>query len=1096
MRHSHTSDYVTAIAVATFAFFIHWLILPYSAAQIIPIIYFSLFILMSWFCGFGAGALALLLGALALYIMPARQAMAVGSSSGLIIPIVFLGAGVSILLSWRISPTNNLVSRLTSTSFNPLFQAQTAKALRDSEERFRAAFNQSAVGMAQADPEGRHVLVNDRYCEITGYSRDELLACTFLDITHPDDIPRNRQQFEQLISRRTHSYELEKRYIKKNGDIVWVQVSVSFVLDEAGQPHYAIAGVQDISERKRKEETLRFLVNLNTASQQLVSPREIMLVTARMLGEHLNADRCAYAEVEADEDHFTIPGDYTRGVHSIVGRFSMASFGTEVLRLMRAGLPYVVHDVDTDPQVKPENIPAYRATSIQAVVCVPLQKAGRYAACMAVHQKVPRYWAPEEIELIQLVVARCWESIERARTISTLQESEQRLQFVLDSMPQKIFTAMPAGEVDYLNPQWRSFTGLGLGDLQGEGIVKLIHPQDVEKSVAGWQHSLETGTPFQFEHRFRRSDGVYRWHMTRVLPVRDARGSIVMWIGSSTDINDLKGAEEAAIERSKQVQLLAAMAARLNTAADVDSIKHIVTQEARRLLGAQDSIMVFSGDVSSETGAPIASAYNREKFNADLKMGDKLLLQQVCDYNRPLRLNVDAPDADPRWQSTSAETGTPSAHAWLAAPLVAKDGTNIGAIQVAGSVKGAFSADDEAVLVQLAQMASVALENARLMEGLRETSRHKDEFLATLAHELRNPLAPIRNILALMKQADISEEFLQQARFTMERQILHMVRLIDDLLDVSRLSQGKLELRVKEIDLADVIGQTLEAFQPSLKDSRHQLLVNLPPKAIYLRADPARLTQVLGNLIDNACKYSDPGGKISLSVQQEDEQVLIRVKDTGLGIPPDKLTEIFDMFSQVDQSLERPKAGLGIGLTLVKRLVEMHQGSITALSAGLGHGSEFVIRLPVLTEARLTPPDPAVLTPRSLNLQERILVVDDNQDAAFSLARLLEINGADTRIAHDGLEALAVAEDFRPHVLLLDIGMPKLNGYDVCERIRATTWGKEVLIIAVSGWGQEQDRSRSRHAGFDHHMVKPVNFEALTQVLLERSNPADLLTNV
>jgi PAS domain S-box-containing protein len=367
-----------------------------------------------------------------------------------------------------------------------------------------------------------------------------------------------------------------------------------------------------------------------------------------------------------------------------------------------------------------------------------------------------------------------------------------------------------------------------------------------------------------------------------------------------------------------------------------------------------------------------------------------------------------------------------------------------------------------------------------LMAQLKEADDRKDEFLAVLAHELRNPLAPLSNLLEIMRRGDGGPELLDRARSVLERQLGLVVRLVDDLLDVSRITRGKLELRKEQVELASVVRQSVETCRPLAERARHELTVSLPPEPVYLDADPARLAQVFGNLLTNACKYTPPGGRISLTAERQENDVLVKVKDTGAGIPPDKLASVFDMFTQLDRSLERSQAGLGIGLTLVKRLVEMHGGTVEAHSEGQGRGSEFVVRLPAhfkTPQARETAAEPA---PRTAH---RVLVVDDNRDAAATLAMLLKMSGNETRTAHDGLEAVAAAEQFRPDVVLLDIGLPKLNGYAVCRRIREQPWGQDMVLVALTGWGQEEDRRMSKEAGFNQHMVKPVDFTDLMGLL-------------
>jgi PAS domain S-box-containing protein len=369
----------------------------------------------------------------------------------------------------------------------------------------------------------------------------------------------------------------------------------------------------------------------------------------------------------------------------------------------------------------------------------------------------------------------------------------------------------------------------------------------------------------------------------------------------------------------------------------------------------------------------------------------------------------------------------------------------------------------------------------KLANDLFEADRRKDEFLATLAHELRNPLAPLSNMLEVLKRVHDDPDTLARARETMERQLSQMVRLVDDLLDVNRISHDRLELRQSDVTLGAVIRQAVEASRPLVDAAGHELRVVLPNEPIILHADPARLAQVFGNLLNNSCKYTSPGGVISISAVRDGGDVLVSVRDNGTGIPPDKIDRIFDMFTQVDRPLERAQGGLGIGLTLVKRLVEMHGGSIEAKSDGQGKGSEFVVRLPVLEKAAgvavTGAEQPAPVQSR------RILIVDDNKDSAESLSMLLQITGNETFMAHDGVEAIRAAEKHRPEVMLLDIGMPDMNGHDVCRHVREQPWGKDIVTIALTGWGQEEDRRKSHEAGFDGHLVKPVDYNALQELL-------------
>jgi len=395
-----------------------------------------------------------------------------------------------------------------------------------------------------------------------------------------------------------------------------------------------------------------------------------------------------------------------------------------------------------------------------------------------------------------------------------------------------------------------------------------------------------------------------------------------------------------------------------------------------------------------------------------------------------------------------------------------------------------YTQADLAFAEALARRASVAIENAQLYAELREADRLKDEFLAMLAHELRNPLAPIRNALHIMKQPAADGAMVGQVRDMAERQVQHMARILDDLLDVSRISRGRIELRREAVDVAAVISRTVEAVRPVIEDRRHELTVSLPAGPLRVEADSTRLEQVLTNLLNNAAKYTDPGGHVGLTAEREGGEVVLRVKDTGIGIAPDMLPRIFDLFVQAERRLDRAQGGIGIGLTLVKKLVELHGGTVGAHSPGVGRGSEFVVRLPALGDhqeaerARAVGQEDAAELPR-----RRVLVVDDNRDAADSLAMLLQLAGQDVRAAYDGPSALAQAQEFRPELVFLDIGMPGMDGYQVVRRLRERPGPENMLLVAVTGWGQEEDRRRSQEAGFDGHMVKPAEPETLHQFI-------------
>lgn len=428
----------------------------------------------------------------------------------------------------------------------------------------------------------------------------------------------------------------------------------------------------------------------------------------------------------------------------------------------------------------------------------------------------------------------------------------------------------------------------------------------------------------------------------------------------------------------------------------------------------------------------------------------------------------------------------------LAIPLIAL-AFILGWLRISGQEAGLY---DTAFGTSLRTIVEIALFVALLWwtangirkaeEQVREADRRKDEFLAILSHELRNPLAPIRNAVEILKTEGPANPRLLEARDMIERQVGHMVRLIDDLLDVNRIARNKIDLQMNVIDLCSLVKQSAEVSRPMIANKNQNLHASIPDTPVFVNADSVRLAQVLNNLLNNASKFSDAGGNIWLTVGNSGDTATIVVKDDGVGIPKDEISSIFTMFSQVARPAGEPKDGLGIGLTLAKQLIELHEGYIVAKSDGVGKGSEFTIHLPVCeAPVRSSEPSQHIRSIEPSKLVHTILVVDDNIDSAESLSLLMEFAGHETFMAHDGREAIAKAETIKPDVILLDIGLPIVDGYGVCRSIRSQSWGKRAVIIALTGWGQDEDRQSSKDAGFDAHMVKPVDPADLLKLLAD-----------
>ena len=634
---------------------------------------------------------------------------------------------------------------------------------------------------------------------------------------------------------------------------------------------------------------------------------------------------------------------------------------------------------------------------------------------------------------------------DRKRAEEAMQASEERFRRLSESGFVSIAFFTPDGRITDANDAFLRLTGHDRDDLTAGRVRwdRLTPPEWLPRTRQAVREFEATGRISPYEKEYFRSDGTRFWGLFGGAKL-EGRSEGVAFV---LDITERKRAEEA--------------------------VRHSEERFRSLMEQAPFSIQMFAPD-----GRTI-------RVNRAWEELWGLTLKQIADYNvlldpqleqkgiapylrrafagEPVELPAIGYDPD---ETIPNRTRHPDPVRWVSAvayPLKDDAGRVWEVVLIHQDITARRRADDE----------------------LREADRRKDEFLATLAHELRNPLAPIRNGLQIMKLAGGDPRATERSRVMMERQVEQMARLIDDLMDVSRISRGKVALQTTRMRLAQAVGDAIETSRPLIERQGHELVLAVPDEPIFVDADHTRLTQVFANLLNNAAKYTEPGGRIRLAVVRQGGDVVVSVEDTGVGIPAHMLTRVFDMFSQVDRSLEKAQGGLGIGLHIVKRLVEMHGGTITAESGGHGRGSRFAVRLPVVLSLTPDPPgdgDGAKATPAA---RRRILVVDDNRDGATSLAEMLAVMGNETQTAHDGLEAVAVAEAFRPDVILLDIGMPKLNGYDACRRIRQQPWGKAVVIVAQTGWGQDDDKRKSQEAGFDFHMVKPVDPAALERLLAE-----------
>jgi two-component system, chemotaxis family, CheB/CheR fusion protein len=627
-----------------------------------------------------------------------------------------------------------------------------------------------------------------------------------------------------------------------------------------------------------------------------------------------------------------------------------------------------------------------------------------------------------------------------------LRESEQRFRALFELGPVAVYSCNVSGVIREFNHRaaelWGREPKLGDTDERFCGSFKMVRPDGsvMAHAQCPMAEVLSGNIPeaHDAEVQIERPDGSRVTVIVNIRALKNESGEITGAINCFYDITERKRAEESL---RKSEQGLASLIESSNDAIISMSLDGIIQSwnpaaerlfghTAARAVGRHISIII-----------PADRTHEEERIIARQRVGERV------EHFDTMRVRSD---------------GRPIEVSLTISPIKDATGQVVGVSEVARDIT----------------------EQKRLQAELQEADRRKNEFLAMLAHELRNPLAPIRNSVQILRLEGADAQIVSSASEMMERQVGQMVRLVDDLLDVSRVSRGKIELRKGRIELASAVNHAVEAARPLVQGMDHDLTVTLPPRPIFLYADPTRLAQVVGNLLNNACKFTDKGGRIWLTVEQEGEQAVIRVRDSGIGISSENLPRVFEMFVQVDTSLERSVSGLGIGLSLVKNLVEMHGGLVEAHSAGVGQGSEFVVRLPILVEApKEPPPEPIGYKPTSTAARRIILVVDDNRDSATSLAMLLKLTGNETHTAFDGVEAVDAAAMFKPDLVLMDIGLPKLNGYEACRRMREQPWGKNMVLVALTGWGQEEDRQQSKQAGFNAHMVKPVELPALMTTL-------------
>jgi PAS domain S-box-containing protein len=698
------------------------------------------------------------------------------------------------------------------------------------------------------------------------------------------------------------------------------------------------------------------------------------------------------------------------------------------------------------------------------------------------------------LEIVLLLTLLWWTAHAVSRQAEARKEAEhiaagrtRQLRTTLESITDGFVTIDSGWRFTYVNPTAQRLLDHPAEQLLGRTIWD-VFPETLNTRVEyALRHVVAQNESVKFEAF---SEGLNRWFSSNAYPTTG--GGVTIYF---QDITEKRTAEEEISASRRQLEadladtrVLHRLSSEIVGHNDAPALYEKLVEAAVHVSRAQlGSIQVIEIDAASGTeGLRLLASrgFSEEAAHAwrwvspasqsvcgrAMRARDRSIVEEVltCDFlagSSDLALLLDL-----------------NVRSVQSTPLLSRNGSLLGVMSTHWKQLHTPSERELRLLDLLARQAADFLERRGTEESLKNADRRKDEFLVTLAHELRNPLAAVRSTVELLNRKNFDDEELVRARQVLDRHTSLMVRLIDDLMDVGRVARDHLELRLQRLDLATIVRGAVEMSAPLIERLQHTVQVEWPAEPLVVHGDPVRLGQVVGNLINNACRYTDPGGRILVKARREGSEAVITVRDSGIGIAPKSLSSIFEMFSQVDSSFERSQGGLGIGLHLAKRLIEMHGGRIRAESEGLGRGSAFTIWCPVV-EGIAAIDEPASSARIGSSVPRRVLVVDDNVDGAEMLATLLRMHKQETFVAHDGEAALAAAESIRPDAVLLDIGLPLINGVDVCRRIREQPWGKEMVVVAVTGWGQDADRNRSQAAGFNHHLVKPVDHNIVLDIL-------------
>ncbi|MGE3771720.1 MAG: ATP-binding protein, partial [Gammaproteobacteria bacterium] len=836
-----------------------------------------------------------------------------------------------------------------------------------------------------------------------------------------------------------------------------------------------------------------FLLKLMDLLSSQAEPDDIWLTSTRMIGEYLQVSRAFFAEIEEDASQVNVRWEYlAERESSFRGRRSVRVYWPNLESLLDTRLPHVVADIEAHSSLSEVSREGYAAFDVAAAVTISFHRSGRPTMLLGVHQAEKRSWSAEEVSLLEEVAKRTFPAEERVRALHALRESEARYRTLFHAVEEGVSLferapRRPDGRSDFrfIAANAAMHAMFGLSDLSGQ-LMRDHFPGESESWYDDYDYVLDTGQPLRFER-----DSIPTGITIETFVSRVEDGSRKRLLTVMKDVTKRKAHERLLRESEERQAFLLKLSDAVRPLTDSSEIK----VEAMRVLVQQLNVersQFWEVDPKDNEYLFLSDAHapGAREWPMRIRMDDFGPLNKTFSSGKTFVIKDSQTDAELSEDERIALAGV-GIGSLICVPLK-KRGRFEAVLGVYKPVPHDWTEHECALTVEVAERTWDAVERGRAEDALRKTgeqlrrdNQRKDEFLAILAHELRNPLAPIRAGLELMRVANNTPASIERVRSIMERQIGHMVRLIDDLLDVSRITSGKIQLQREPTSLGTLVASAIDANRTAMAEKNIAATVELPEDCV-LDVDPTRLVQVLSNLLHNATKFTEPGGKVHISGRithpyvKATPELMLTVADSGVGISAEFLPRIFDLFSQGSIGSSQP--GLGIGLALARRLIEMHGGSLDARSEGLGRGSEFMMRLPVSSKSPGRDASTNAMRPISC----RVVVIDDNRDAATTMSMLIEALGGECRTAYDGESGLREVLRHPPDLVLLDIGMSGMDGYETCRRIRLEL-GRASMIVAVTGYGQLEDRQRALRAGFDAHLTKPVDPHMLQKLFSQLS---------